>query len=154
MLTICVTGGLGSGKSLACEIFYNLGCEIFDADIEAKMILFSNPDVKFGLVDRFGKKILNQGKIDKKTLSKLIFSDIQNQQFLNNLVHPLVIQKFLSQKINVKKSIYIMDAALLFEANIQDHFDKTILIFTGQHLRLKRAIKRGNLSHEQILRQK
>lgn len=150
MLTIGITGGLGSGKSTACSVFQELGCEIFDADVEAKRILFSSKKVKEELVARFGDTILNNARIDKNTLSKIVFENQENQQILNKIVHPLVTKEFLARKSSVTSPIYIMDAALLFEANLQQYFDRTILIYTEKKLRIQRAVDRGNLSKEQI----
>lgn len=150
MLTLGVTGGLGSGKSTACKIFQLLGCEIFDADEEAKNILFSSDVVKIRLVENFGQTILSDGKIDKITLSEIVFQNQSNQQILNHIIHPLVTEAFLSRKKSIQKQIYIMDAALLFEANLQQYFDKIILIYTDKNIRVERALSRGNLNREQI----
>jgi len=150
MLTLGVTGGLGSGKSTACSFFLEFGCEIFDADIEAKKILFSSEIVKLKLVEYFGESILENDEISKKALVDIVFTNQKNQQILNNIIHPLVTEEFLKRQKTVKSNIYIMDAALLFEANLQDHFHKTILIYTDKDQRIQRALNRGNLSREQI----
>ncbi len=142
---------MGSGKSTACKIFQKLGCEIFDADVEAKKILFSNPKVKEQLITNFGESIICDNEIDKTVLSQLVFESQKNQQILNHIIHPLVTEEFLSRKQRINKQLYIMDAALLFEAKLQQYFHKTILIYTDKNIRIQRALKRGNLSKKQIL---
>lgn len=151
MKVLAVTGGLGSGKSTACHFFRELGCEIFDADIEAKRILFANETVKQQLLENFGREILVGNEIDKSALSNIVFKSHHNQSVINAILHPLVMEKFLSEKNHVRKNVYIMDAALVFEANLQKHFDKTILIYAEWEIRLQRALSRGNLTKEQIL---
>ncbi len=151
MLTLGVTGGLGSGKSTVCHFFAELGAEIFDADAEAKRILFANDAVKEALVYQFGSDILSNRTIDKERLSKIVFQNQKNQQFLNETLHPLVTAEFLRRKTKTTKELYIMDAALLFEAGLQPHFDKTLLIYADRNLRIDRARQRGNLSKKQIL---
>jgi len=151
MLTLGVTGGLGSGKSTVCHFFAELGAEIFDADAEAKRILFANDAVKEALVYQFGSDILSNRTIDKERLSKIVFQNQKNQQFLNETLHPLVTAEFLHRKTKTTKELYIMDAALLFEAGLQPHFDKTLLIYADRNLRIDRARQRGNISKKQIL---
>ncbi|MFP4547749.1 MAG: dephospho-CoA kinase [Fidelibacterota bacterium] len=151
MLTLGVTGGLGSGKSTVCHFFEQLGAEIFDADKEAKKILFSDDRVREKLVRQFGSVILKNQEIDKAALSKIVFHNHENQQFLNKTLHPLVTESFLRKKNAVTKDLYIMDAALLFEAKLQQHFDKTLLIYADRDIRMKRALQRGNLSKHQII---
>ncbi len=151
MLTLGVTGGLGSGKSTACHFFEQLGAEIFDADKEAKKILFSDDEVREKLVCQFGSAILKNQEINKTALSEIVFQNQENQQFLNKTLHPLVTERFLHKKPAVTKDLYIMDAALLFEAKLQQHFDKTLLIYADRDIRIKRALQRGNLAKEQII---
>ena len=150
MLILGVTGGLGSGKSTACSFFREFGCEIFDADVEAKRILFSSEIVKQKLVESFGAEILVNDKINKTSLAELVFINQKNQKILNSIIHPLVTEEFLSRQKQIKSNIYIMDAALLFEAQLQKHFHKTILIYTDKEKRIQRALDRGNLSRDQI----
>ncbi|MBN2282233.1 MAG: dephospho-CoA kinase [Candidatus Marinimicrobia bacterium] len=145
-----VTGGLGSGKSTACSFFKEQGCEIFDADTEAKKIIFSSEMVRQKLVEGFGGQILEKGILSKTALANIIFDNFRNQQFLNHLIHPLVTEEFLTRRQAVKADVYIMDAALLFEARLQHYFHKTILIYTEKETRIKRALERGNLSRAQI----
>ncbi len=151
MLTVGITGGLGSGKSTACRFFEELGAKIFDADLEAKKILFSSNEVKTALTEKFGATILSDGTLDKSKLSQVVFRTPENQGYLNQLLHPLVTEEFLRRKSMVTAPVFIMDAALLFEAQLQRHFDKIILIYTDKEIRLNRALRRGNLSREQIL---
>ena len=150
MLVLGVTGGLGSGKSTACSFFREFGCEIFDADVEAKKILFSSEIVKQKLVENFGQKILENDKINKSVLAEIVFTNQKNQQILNSIIHPLVTTEFLDRKSRIASNIYIMDAALLFEAKLQEHFNKTILIYTDKEIRIQRAMDRGNLPREQV----
>lgn len=151
MIVLGITGGLGSGKSTACRFFQQLGARVFDADVEAKKILFTSNIVKDLLVKHFGDAILKNGKIHKESLADIVFNRKSNQQILNKIIHPLVRQKFRHQKSQMKRGIFIMDAALIFESDLLEDFDKTILIYTNKEIRIARAIARGNLSREQIL---
>ncbi|NIA18586.1 MAG: dephospho-CoA kinase, partial [Simkaniaceae bacterium] len=54
MLKVGITGGLGSGKSVASKYVKEMGCYIFDADAEGKKLLASNPNVQSELIAEFG----------------------------------------------------------------------------------------------------
>jgi dephospho-CoA kinase len=151
MLTLGLTGGLGSGKSTACKFFAQLGAEVFDADEEAKKILFSSQKVREKLLMQFGNSIITNNEIDKTSLARIVFQDRKNQLLLNDILHPLVTEEFLKKKPKITSPLFIMDAALIFESELQYNFDKTVLIFTERELRIERALKRGNLTKEQIL---
>lgn len=151
MVVLGITGGLGSGKSTACRFFQQLGAEVFDADVEAKKILFNSDIVKEKLIAKFGKTIIANDGIHKESLAQIVFNNKTNQQFLNQLIHPRVRRSFMEHKSEVSSLVYIMDAALIFESNLLDDFDKIILVYTDKEIRIQRAIKRGNLTRKQIL---
>ncbi|MDO9547547.1 MAG: dephospho-CoA kinase [Candidatus Marinimicrobia bacterium] len=153
MVTIGITGGLGSGKSTACQRLKEKGAVIFDADSIAKQVLH-NSLIQEQLVDEFGADIIQNGAVNTGKLAKIAFSSEYNQAELNNIVHPYVIEQFekLRDEFADKDGLLVMDAPLIFESGIDAHFDHTVLIYSTMKLRINRAMKRGNLSREQILR--
>ena len=87
MLKIAITGGIGSGKSLVSDIFSNWGSYIFDADEEAKKILFNNETAQSEIISEFGSDVIDiNNKIDKKKLSRVAFQDEDNQLKLNTII--------------------------------------------------------------------
>ena len=75
MLRVALTGGIGSGKSSAAEIFAALGAVVVDSDEIARKVL-DRESVGFGeVVAVFGDQILAAGEIDRKKLGQLVFSD-------------------------------------------------------------------------------
>jgi len=153
VVTIGITGGLGSGKSTACQRLKEKGAVIFDADSIAKQIL-QNSLVQEQLVEEFGADIVQNETVNTGKLAKLAFSSEDSQVALNNIVHPHVIEQFeiIRDEIANTDSLLVMDAPLIFESGIDAHFDHTVLIYSTMKLRINRAMKRGNLSREQILR--
>jgi len=152
VVTIGITGGLGSGKSTACQRLKEKGAIIFDADSIAKQILQYSL-VQERLVDEFGADIIQNGAVNTGKLAKLAFSSEDHQATLNNIVHPYVIEQFekLCDELADKDGLLVMDAPLIFESGIDAHFDHTVLIYSTMKLRINRAMKRGNLPREQIL---
>ena len=75
MLKVGITGGIGSGKSMVCEIFKKIGVPVFHADLEARNLMASNAQIIDQLTRIFGKKIYRQNKLDRERLANLIFND-------------------------------------------------------------------------------
>ena len=157
MLKVGLTGGIGSGKSTASSILANLGSYIFDTDAEAKIILDSNKDVQNNIIEEFGSDVLDHnGLIDNKKLAKVAFQDEDHQIILNSIIHPFVFRKLDKQFDKIlsqnKHASFIVDGALIFESGLDQHLDSVLLIASSLKYRLARALNRGTLSREDILR--
>ncbi|MBU4445878.1 dephospho-CoA kinase, partial [bacterium] len=92
MVTLGITGGLGSGKSSACQRLKEKGAVIFDADNIAKEILRTVPEVQEKIAEVFGEAVIKNGVVDNQKLADIAFSNEENQAALNNIVHPFVIE--------------------------------------------------------------
>ena len=110
MLTIALTGGIGSGKTTVCKLFQEIGKEqnshykikIIDADHIAKDLLSGNlNNVNSSLLNKvqklFGADCFNHGQLNRTKLRQIIFSSITKKQQLESLLHPLVYQQIFSQ---------------------------------------------------------
>lgn len=157
MLIVGVTGGIGSGKSTAARILGELGAYVFDADQVAKELIETNRELQLELIDEFMDDIIDStGEIVKSKLARIGFSNLANQEMLNEIIHPFVIQanedKIEKLRQQNGAELYVVDAPLLFEANMDQRCDYTILVYTRLNLRLQRALKRGTLTRDEILR--
>jgi dephospho-CoA kinase len=150
-LLVGVTGGIGSGKSLACRYFAQLGCKIFYADDIAKEIYAANPRLKTALVKQFGKKILDEnGNLDFFEFRKVVFSSTANQERVNKIVHPFVISEINKRVKSSKSRLVVIEAALIFESGFNKYLDYTIEIFSTVKNRIERIRKRNKLSIKDI----
>jgi dephospho-CoA kinase len=154
VVTLGVTGGLGSGKSTACKFLAEKGAFIFDADRIAKLLMESDPDIRAEITEAFGNDIYKDGKLDTQKLAQRAFASESDQRTLNDIVHPRVVEYFQqeSAKLRDQYDLVVMDAPLIFESGFDSRLDHTLLIYTKYKIRLERAIRRGNLSREEILR--
>jgi len=154
VVTLGVTGGLGAGKSIACQCFKENGAVIFDADSIAKEILQTNQAIQDRIVEEFGADIIKDGQVDTQKLASQAFSNEENQSILNNIVHPYVIEAFEKRRDELERKIglLVVDAPLIFESGFDSHLDHTLLIFASMKMRIARALRRGNLTREEILR--
>lgn len=154
MLKISITGGISSGKTTVTEYLNrNKSVFIFNADKESKKHLKSSISIQKKLTHIFSDKIIKNKKIDFNLLAKEAFSNSTNHKILNGILWPevyiLINNAFKYAKKNNYK-LFIVDAALIFEANFSSFFDKNILIITKKEKRIKRAVKRSNISLESI----
>tara|TARA_B100000029_G_scaffold410677_1_gene412680 strand:+ start:1753 stop:2349 length:597 start_codon:yes stop_codon:yes gene_type:complete len=157
MLKIGITGGIGSGKSTASNRMADLGAYVFDADKESKNILLENKRVYHQLIDQFSSDIINtDDTINQKKLANIAFANKNNQMALNSIVHPYVfhlINKRYDKMKNKKNiSIFVIDAALIFETGLNKQLDYVVLVSAKFDLRMSRTIKRRSLSYQEIKR--
>ncbi|MGF7232249.1 dephospho-CoA kinase [Arachidicoccus sp.] len=151
MLKIGLTGGIGSGKSTIAKIFNTLGIPIFDADAVAKSIMQNNASVKTQLINAFGPEIFEQTTLNRKYLAAIVFKDASKLKQLNNITHPATIQA-AEDWIALQSAPYIIkEAALLFEAKSASNLDFIIGVQAPIELRVRRAMKRSNLSEKAVM---
>ena len=157
MLKVGLTGGIGSGKSTASAYLKKFGSYIFDADYEAKKILENNEQVQADIVEEFGSDVLDgDGNIEKKKLARVAFQDEDHQLILNSIIHPHVFAELDKQFEKISKSdkydCFTVDGALLLESGMDQHLDLILLIASLLKYRFERALKRGTLTRDDILR--
>jgi len=91
---IGITGGIGSGKTTACVVFETLGIPVYYADIRAKQLMNTDPELKAALTGFFGKKIYRDGELDRRKMANIIFNDKTALEKVNSWVHPAVARDF------------------------------------------------------------
>ena len=147
MLRVAITGNIASGKSEVQKILEEKGYKVLDTDILGHAILRSNPDIRsaFSSYDVFNP----DGTISREKLGKLVFSDNILKNKLESISHP-VIRKNISEffRENGMEQFVFVAIPLLYEANMEDMFDKVILVYADDSVREDRLIARNNYSKE------
>jgi dephospho-CoA kinase len=153
MLTIGITGGIGSGKSTVCRVFRTLGIPVFQADLVARRLQNEDPEIRKNLLELFGSEIYSDDDtLNRKKLAGIIFNDHLALETVNNLVHPAVRREFASRKAQMVQFPYVLyEAAILFETGGAVGFDYTILVVADEDERLERVKKRDHIPAEAIL---
>ena len=126
--------------------------QTFNADDEAKNILLTNTIIQEQIITLFGNQIISNNELDLLKLSEYVFLNQKYQNSLNKIIWPEVFNKIVSdyKKCNNKKTVFIVDAALLLEAGYKDFFDTILLITSKKSLRIQRIIRRNNIPNNQI----
>lgn len=153
MYKLGITGGIGSGKSTASEFFEKKGAFIFDADSEAKNLLINNSNLSQRIIADFGSQVTTKKQLDLKRLSALVFSSHSLQNKLNNIVWPEVLGVMIDTAEKAENdgvTLFIVDAALLIEAGLNDFFNSILLITADKSMRLNRILLRKNIPENQI----
>lgn len=150
-MKIGLTGGIGAGKTTIAKVFESLGIPIFYADQHAKEIMDSSPILQKNIINSFGDSILTNNKIDKKKLAKKVFANKVLLQKLNNLVHPLLFEKFTTWILDNPSTYCIMEVAILYESGADSFLDKVIYVDAPEKLRLKRVMQRDSVDRESVI---
>jgi dephospho-CoA kinase len=152
VLKVGISGGIGSGKTVVCEIFKLLGIPVFYADQVAKDLWNNNPVAKEKLIRLFGPDIYpGDNCVDRKRLASLIFNDEILLKKVNEIIHPIVDDEFLKWVALQKSDYVIAEAAILFESGFYKLMDYNILIAADKELRIKRVMERDSVAREKVL---
>lgn len=150
MLKIGLTGGIGSGKSVAAGIFKVLGVPVFDADLEAKLIMEKDEQLALSIQKLFGNESYTGKKLNRKYLADIVFNDALKLKQLNALVHPAAIEA-ANDWMNKQTAGYVVkEAALLFESGSAGYLDFVIGVHARRELRIKRVMERDKATFEQV----
>ncbi len=150
MTIIGLTGGIGSGKSIVAEIFKKLNIFVFDSDSEAKIIMNSDKFIISSIKKEFGEDLYENGILNRIKLSEIIFYNKDAVNFINSLVHPAVIVAFENRVNQYKSPYYLLESAILFESGANKQTNKIISVSAPEDIRIKRVMKRDNISFEHV----
>ena len=149
MLSVALTGGIGSGKSTVAEIFEELGALVIDSDQLAREVMERGTSGYDAVLSRFGDSILKEGEIDRSALGAIVFADEKARKDLEAIIHPLVRER--SEKIASRAGdsrIVINQIPLLVETSGAKRFDFVITVEADLEIRRERLRARGMKDYE------
>ncbi|MDE6059165.1 MAG: dephospho-CoA kinase [Clostridia bacterium] len=144
---IAITGGIGSGKSLFCEILKEKGYSVFSCDSISKQL--RKDEEYLALVkDAFPECVIN-GSLSESALSERVFSDEAARKKLESISHPLIMQRLFAEM--EKRPISFAEVPLLFEGGFESSFDAVIALVRPKEARIESVIARSALTREQVI---
>ncbi len=152
MLTIGLTGGIGSGKTTVANCFAELGIELVDADLAAREVVKPGSPALAEIAARFGEEILlADGSLDRAGLRAIVFADQEQRLWLEALLHPLI-NALLGQQLAACQSDYcLLVSPLLLETSQKELVDRIVVIDVSEQTQLARTMARDG-SDEQTIR--
>jgi dephospho-CoA kinase len=152
MKTVGITGGIGSGKTTCCKLFEELGIPVYYADTRAKQLMVSNKPLKKQIKALLGEEAYHRnGRPNRPYIASKIFSDKQLLKKMNGLVHPAVGMDVIYWAQAQTSTYGLYEAALLVENGSYKNFDKLIVVTCPKEERIRRVMKRDNVSKEAVL---
>ena len=147
VLTIALTGGIGSGKTSVASIFKGLGVPVIDSDTISKEIILPGKPCFKDIVNEFGEEILtNEGTIDRHKLRDIIFNNDKARIKLENITHPIIFKNIDIQISLINYPYCLVIIPLLIETKSVKYFDKILLVDTHKNIQFERVSKRDSMS--------
>lgn len=150
MLKVGITGNIAAGKSTVEEFLKEKGYKVLDADDLAHDLL-REKSVKAKIIEAFdGYDIIENGELSRPKLGNIIFTSQKDRQLLESILHPLIkdeIRQFFSAS-EKREDIVFVSVPMLFEAKFEDVFDKIVLVYADDDIRMQRLIDRNDLNEE------
>ncbi len=150
-IMIGLTGGIGAGKTTIAKVFATLGIPVFNADDMAKELMQTSPELQQKLVQQFGEKLYQDGKLDRAYLAGIVFKDAFQLATLNAIVHPITIQAAKDWALKQNTPYVIKEAALIFESAAADGLSGVIGVTAPLAVRTLRVMKRENCTREMVI---
>ncbi len=151
MYKIAIAGNIASGKTAVEGFFREKGYDVLDTDKIGHEVLCSHAAE---IIKAFeGEDISSGGVIDRQKLGAVVFSSYPARKKLENIVHPIIrkrLEEYFAEHADEK--VLLVAIPLLFEAKMEDLFDKIIFVFADDETRLERLMARNNLKKEDAMK--
>ena len=152
VLRVGLTGGIGSGKSTVAQIFEVLGIPVYYADVEAKRLMNEDKELMSAVKKIFGEQSYSNNSLDRKYISSIVFSDPAKLELLNAIIHPATKRDAEKWMLSQTTPYAIHEAALIFEAKVNERLDYVIGVSSPEELRIQRATQRDNVTREEVIK--
>jgi dephospho-CoA kinase len=157
MLLVALTGGIATGKSIVAQVWEQLGCYVHESDSVAHQLQAPGQPAWEAIVGHFGEKILNADRtIDRLALGSIVFADKKERDFLDGLLHPMVMEKKreIIQELEAegRYKLFVSVAALTIEAGFGTFFDKIVVVHCSEEIQMKRLMDRDSIDRDAALK--
>jgi dephospho-CoA kinase len=156
MIIVGLTGGIGSGKSTVSDYLKRKGCLIIDADEISRAATAPGGPALEPILREFGAGVFSEdGTLDRKKMSEIVFSDTISRNKLEDIVVTIVINEFHAQIEHLKeedyKGIVVFDAPLLFEFGMEKYVDESWFVTASIEARVSRVVKRDRMTRGEVM---
>jgi len=156
VVLVAITGGIGCGQSSVAKFLEEMGAKVINADQMGHKVVNEDPEAKNEIRKHFGNKVFfRNGKLNRKLLGRIVFEDEAKTQLLNKIVHPRMVSRIIDEieeaRDTGKYKVIAIDAALIYEINLEHMFDAVAVVSSRLKNRIDRIVERDGLSEKEIL---
>ncbi|GIO88441.1 dephospho-CoA kinase [Paenibacillus faecis] len=153
-MNIGLTGGIATGKSTVSQMLVGRGAALIDADVIAREIMEPGHPVLAEVVKRFGREILlPDGRLDRKKLGAIVFSDSGKRKTLEAITHPAIRAEMKERMAAIEaaepRRLVVADIPLLFESGLEGLYEEIMVVYVPRPIQLERLVLRDRLTLEQ-----
>lgn len=152
-LKVGLTGGIGSGKSAAADMFAELGVPVVDADLIAREVVEPGEPALEQIAQHFGKSVIQSGGgLNRRALRERVFADPSEREWLEQLLHPLINER-IRDRLDAFDTPYVMLVSpLLIESGQARLVDPVIVVDVDEQTQVERTIARDEVTIDQAKR--
>lgn len=153
MKTVILTGLIGSGKSAVSALLMERGIPVYDSDSRTKSLYDRRPALVRRLEEALGVSLLTEeGKLNRSSLSRVIFSSARARKTLEEIVYPEVRKDFLRWRSRQKDVPFVVleSAVILSKAVFDGLADAVVLVSAPEEVRLQRVISRDKSAESEV----
>jgi dephospho-CoA kinase len=144
MLKVGLTGNIAAGKSTVADVWRGLGATVIDADELARRAVDPGTPALDAITREWGSEVVDAGgELDRAALRRIVFSDPEARERLEQIVHPAVagLRDELYREAEARgERLVVADIPLLFEVGLVDEFDVVVLVDAPEEARLVRLV--------------
>ncbi|ROO28461.1 dephospho-CoA kinase [Salinisphaera japonica] len=145
-LTIGLTGGIASGKSVVAQSFERLGVTLVDADLVSREIVAPGQPALAEIIERFGPDIVDaEGALKRRDLRAIIFDDDAARRDLEAITHPRIHAGVAARQAAAESEYCILVVPLLTRSKMIDLVDRVLVIDAPEAVQLERLMGRDDI---------
>ena len=155
MIVVGITGGVGSGKTAFAKALGRLGCRVIDADTVARTLVDEREDIRKTLRRTFGPEFFDDlGRLRRRTLGRLVFSDRTQLEKLNRIVWPVLVREIEDEILRLRAmgdvGVVVVDMAVLYETGLDALCDKIVVVDAPLEKRIAWLVDERGWRREEI----
>ena len=151
IVKLAITGGIGSGKSVVSRMMNVLGVPVYDCDVNAKRLMTDDEHIVSELKRMFGEECYeDDGTLNRQYIAARIFTDKENIERVNALVHPAVKRDFEQWTTRQNANVVAVETAILYESGMMDSVNKVLVVWAEKETAVKRTMERSGMNRMQV----
>ena len=148
-LTVGLTGGIASGKSLVASAFQRLGVTIIDADVVARDIVEPGQPALAEIVSRFGDDIVDdEGRLKRRDLREIVFADDAARADLEGITHPRIREELARRRDAAQSDYCLLVVPLLVKSSMIDLVDRVLVVDAPEGVQMERLMSRDDVDDD------